>query len=82
MVRLEKNTNGIISVANMNDGDVGVIVEWYFAEYHGTLVQRYGQHLIAIGKRSGHSWPDYFVNIVNKDNKIRLLSNGEKLIIE
>ena len=47
-----------INVKEMVDGQIAVITEWPITEHVGTIVQRYGDDLIALGKSSGNCWSD------------------------
>lgn len=50
-----------IHVSKIADGDMAVISNWSNGNHYvGTLVQRYGKDLVAIGKSRKFSWPGAF----------------------
>lgn len=57
---LDYNSSGV-HVFEMKDGEVAEIVEWAGSiEYHGRIIQRYKNNLIALGMVGGNSWPSFF----------------------
>jgi hypothetical protein len=60
-----------IPVKDLKDGEIAIITEWSASEYVGRIVQRYGEHLVALGSSRGSSWPEFF----NEDFSIRPLDN-------
>lgn len=63
---MAKVTNSKIQVTdlkNMRDGDVAEVITWFSdgsSLDSGTVVQRYGNALIVIGKCRGESYPNIF----------------------
>lgn len=78
---VEKPVDRSIPVIEMKDGDIGVITKWTYTSAVGTVVQRYMDILISIGKHSRNSWSSIFPN-GNDSCRVRLLEKGEILIIE
>ena len=84
MIELErKETPEGIWVGDMKDGEIAVIVSWAFEEYVGRVVQRYGPHLVSLGMNCGAGWSDVWrcPASVFKNNRVRLLERGEKLVV-
>lgn len=85
MIELEKKEQSDgMWIAEMEDGDVAVIVDWPYYEYMGRIVQRYGQHLVHIGSPLLPGWRSAFDSqrrsLFHKGCRVRLLEKGEKLI--
>ena len=81
-VRLKTNDDGI-PVGNMRDGQIGVITQWPIGDYVGRIVMRSCNDLITIGKPGRQNWTSYFSNPHDNHNtRVRILTNGETLIIE
>lgn len=70
---LEQN---IIEARDLKDGQIAVIVEDY-NNYKGTVVQRYGHSMVAIGFGENEGWSDIKPNTL----KVRVLDEGELLVI-
>lgn len=67
--------------SEMKCGQVGIIRSWSANEYIGTVVQKHGSCLIALGKEEGFSWCD--VNILDgRTFLIELLKSGDTITIE
>lgn len=70
-----------ISVLEMKDGDVGVIVAWARSgtshEYVGALVQKYHNTLIILGR--GDGWTNFQSSLASTE-RVRLLEEGETLV--
>ena len=83
MIELEKEKPEGIWVGDMKDGDVAVIVSWAFGGYAGRIVQRYGLHLISLGMDYNKGWRDLwsYPSSISKNNRVRLLEKGEKLVV-
>jgi hypothetical protein len=45
----------------LQDGQIAVIREAKSTEFIGTVVQRFGNHLIHVGRNRGCAWSDYFL---------------------
>ena len=69
----------IISVSNMPDGALGVLVECATCpDSVGQIVQRYGSALVVLGERSGRCWGTICENTAVKSPfRVRLLKPGE-----
>ena len=84
MIELEKKeTLEGIWIGDMKDGDVAVIVSWAFGNYAGRIVQRCGLDLIPLGMDCSKGWSGLWHNpaSVFKNNRVRLLEKGEKLVV-
>lgn len=72
-----KNT---ISPKDMKDGQIAIITDWAADQrYRNTIVQRYENRLIALGKKSGQSWTN--INTIDGEHKVRLLEIGETIVV-
>ena len=83
-VRLKTN-DGSIPVRNMRDGQIAEIIQWDGTKELGRIVQRVGENLICIGFGYGEVWKNVFGNSAfadDDDSRVRILKNGETLIIE
>lgn len=81
-VKLNKEKGNFINVLDMQDGQIAEIVNWAVGTYIGTVVQRYEDSLITVGKYSRESWSNYFKRkSCHKDNKVRILEKGETITI-
>jgi len=68
----------VIHVTVFADGQIAVIHKWPGAPYHeGTIVQRYGNDLVSLGKPEGKSWRDRCTN--NHPGLVRVLPTGTEL---
>lgn len=76
-MKLQKDESNIISVCDMEDGEIGEIVQSTCGVQDGKLVQRYGNTLVQLQKSSGHGWSS-----IPSSLKVRILQKGEVLIIE
>jgi len=78
-----KDNQDSIPVCEMQDGDIGMIVNWHHIyNYVGRIVQRYGCHLITLGQDHTHSWPEYFnYQTSDEEYRVRILKAGEILKI-
>ena len=70
-----------IPVSEMKDGEIGTITKWTYKNAVGTIVQRYNDILVTVGRPSGCSWPSIFPN-GDINCRIRILEKGDTLIIE
>lgn len=77
-----KIDESIVSVAEMHDGQIGVIVGWTYGDlnYIGRVVQKCGDLLVSIGMPYTNSFTD--CNKYSSSCKVRLLKKGEILEIE
>jgi hypothetical protein len=70
----------------MSDGQIAIIQEWGNLPTHiGTVVQRYKNNLIAIGKESGDGWGDLFCcedRYKNKNFMVEIIGKGSVLEID
>ena len=81
-VSLKKEIKGI-PVKEMKDGDLAVITSWKnSSNYKGSIVQRYKDCVLTIGKDHGQSWEHVFDGSRNWNNcYVRLLEDGDELVI-
>lgn len=78
----QKRDESIVSVADMQDGQIGVIIGWAFSNqsFNGRVVQRCGSTLFSIGKGVGWSWDN--CGSLASTCKVRLLKKGEMLEVD
>lgn len=77
MTELKLNTRTIpivIEAKKLKDGDIAVILDGC---YTGTIVQRYGEKLVSLGKGVGQSW----MSVCVLTFMVRLLEPGESIEI-
>lgn len=78
----------IISIFDMEDGQIGEIVTWGGgkSEYSGRIIQRHSEKLISLGLPSGKSWPHLLHSDYNRAEKqnylVRLLQPGDSIVVE
>jgi hypothetical protein len=71
-----------ICISEMKDGDIGIITSWSHVTdlYKGTIVQRYDQGIILLGRPSGESFASILAVQNLKENfkthRVRLLQPG------
>ena len=81
-VKLRKENDPMtINMHDMEDGDIGEIINWNVHDYIGRIVQRYGQHLLSVGQRSGKGWAGMFNAQRDENRRVRILEPGEVLEI-
>lgn len=82
MVTLTKNKPDT-HVFDLKDGQVAVITKWGCG-YEGRVIQRYGNHLIVLGKPNGDGWDNIFGKPREsaKDCRVRILEDGETLVVQ
>lgn len=77
-----QNDVEILTPAQMKDGQMGIIVEWPFANHIGEIVQKYDHtHLVALGKDSGDGWNTAH-NLTEDKFKVRILKKGDIIEIQ
>ena len=84
MIKLVNNEQPkSICVSDMQDGDIGVVVMWS-RNYLGTIVQRYKDDLLVVGRNSGKGWSKIFNMGYARweECRVRLLEKGEMLVVE
>lgn len=75
MARIFREATKVVPLTSMKDGDVAEIVEWHHPECIGSIIQRYEDIIIFIGKPSGNSYPTLFKSgEFLKKCKVRILS--------
>lgn len=75
MARIFREATTIAPLTSMEDGDVAEVVEWHHPECIGSIIQRYKDIIIFIGKPSGNSYPTLFESgEFLKKCKVRILS--------
>lgn len=70
-VKLIASSNkSFTTVGELKNGQIAIVTS---DSHYGTVVQRYGDSCVAIGKSSGHGWSSC------KDNtlQVRILKDGE-----
>lgn len=85
MVELESKGKNEIPVYEMEDGHIGVITIWAGrVEVIGSVVQRFGNYLLHIGKPYTDRWDNPFEDEFYKSGeyRVRILKEGEKLVIK
>lgn len=65
-----------IEAKELKDGQIAIIVE-YHSNYKGTIVQRYGNSMVAIGQNLSCGWDNITVNTL----KVKVLDEGEILVV-
>lgn len=70
----------LVTPAEMQDGQIGVIRGWVQNLYIGRIVQKYDTHLVAIGEINDLSFP-HGSEITDKDCQIEILPPGTLLQI-
>lgn len=80
-IKLQGNER-VVDSKDLEDGDVGVIVDWTNGDYIDQVVQRTGRDLITLGASRNDSWTVYY-DSPGRNNSclIRLLSPGEILVV-
>ena len=71
---VNENNKKLTTVSELKDGQIAIMVD---NAYAGTVVQRYGNNCVAIGKWSGHGWS----SCNNNTLVVRILENGELIKI-
>lgn len=79
-IKLQGNER-VVDSKDLEDGDVGVIVDWTNGDYIDQVVQRTGRDLITLGAPRNDSWIGYYDSPGRNDCLIRLLSPGEILVV-
>ena len=67
---LNKNNRTLTIAGELEDGQIAVMVN---NAYAGKIVQRYGDNLVVIGKKTEHGWSDCNGNTLT----VRVLDDGE-----
>ena len=81
---IEKRNPNEMLISDMKDGQIGVITCWsnnINSINVGSIVQRYDERLIVLGKDSGDSFSTFFVNHHN-DCFVRLLDSNDMLLVD
>ena len=71
---INKDNRNLTTVSKLKDGQIAIMVDNYYVD---TIVQRYGDELVAIGKSSGHGWR----SCNNNNLTVRILEDGELIEI-
>ena len=79
-VQLTNNTTTNIPIGLMKDGDIAIITNCGNPEHIGSIVTRYGIHLITVGQPVGKSWANHFPTR-SSSMQVRILQPGEQLTI-
>lgn len=82
MAKVFERKSEVVSVTNMQDGDVAEIVEWHHAGCIGAIIQRYDDAIILIGKPSSEA----YVSILDWDEavtecRVKILSPGTLIVL-
>lgn len=81
-MKIIEESKSEIPVLDMQDGHIGIITAWKWSTHVGDVVQRWGEHLICLGKGYTSSWPHFFNETsVGFGNRVRILPPGSKLEI-
>jgi len=72
----EKRDDGI-SLSEMKDNDIAIIINWPSPEYIGLLVKRSNKFLFSLS--DNNYWSNIFNNISSISFRVRILSKGTKL---
>jgi hypothetical protein len=71
---LKEKIQNIFTAKDLKDGQIAVMVD---NAYDGTIVQRYGDNLVAIGQNAGYGWS----GCNNNSLTVRILEDGELIKI-
>lgn len=71
---INKDNRNLTTVSELKNGQIAIMVD---NAYAGTIVQRYGDNCVAIGKSSGHGWS----SCNNNTLAVRILEDGELIKI-
>ena len=77
MLKLKEEYPDTIMAKDLKDGQLAVITEDY-SNYKGRIVQKYGEHLVAVGMRTGNGWRG---GAEDNTLMVRVLENGEVLTV-
>lgn len=77
MLKVNKSRERIIKAKDLKSGQLAVITE-DFSDYKGRIVQKHGDHLIAIGLPPGCSWS---AGAETVSLEVRILEEGETLTV-
>ncbi len=79
---INNNSKTCVHPCELRDGQIAEIIKWdSHIQYIGTIVQRYREDLVSIGKKSGDSWFDIASLKTNSTLLVRVLPDGSKLEI-
>lgn len=83
MVELEREEFiPYIKLKDLKDGQIAEIISGPQPFHPGTIVQRYKDILLPIGLISGRAWTSLFDCSAKDTWKLRVLEEGEKIIIK
>ena len=71
---VNKDNRNLTTVSKLKNGQIAIMAD---NAYEGTIVQRYGDNCVAIGKSSGHGWS----SCNNNSLTVRILEDGELIEI-
>lgn len=90
-MRILQKVRDVVPVSDMRDGEIAVIKSWMTSSgsqtsiYNGTIVQRYGDSLVVLGKGRGDSWVTLFSDKYSPETlvgcEVQILKPGTKLEI-
>ena len=72
---LETVVENTVRMRDLEDGQLAIVLD---AGYKNTIVQRYGNNCVAIGKSVGYSWDEVHKNTL----PVRILKAGELIQIQ
>ena len=73
-MKAEKHCNGVVSIDEMNDGDVADVIKWDSQpDMVEEVVQRYDLDLVVLGEDSNKSYNGLFQLPSNRDILVRIL---------
>lgn len=77
MLKLKGECPNIIMAKDLKGGQLAVITEDY-SNYKGTIIQKYGNSIVAIGMTTGDGWSGG-ANTLSLE--VRILEEGETLTV-
>lgn len=84
-VRLSGFDRGSIPIISMEDGQLGVVVEFPCRpSMVGVIIHRTGEGVFILGKHAAAGWPTFYdqnVTPFNEGHRVRLLKPGDVLEI-
>lgn len=82
MLQLDEANKNEINVDQLKDGQIAVITTWPLEDLIGSIVQRYNDSLIILGKSSLYAFLGILGSNINfNDHRVRILNNNTKLVV-
>lgn len=77
MMQIIERSFSDVCVDDMEDGQIAIITNWgSHSKYAGTIVQRYGDHLITLAADSSHGWTNLFLSKHGIEYQVKILQIG------